>query len=591
METFIPQGAVYEHMTREEGGGRPSVDRRSYLKHIGTTGVLVAIAGCTGGNQNDGGNGTQSNGNAGGANSSSDQTGGDGDQTLVVGQNTKMSGDEPLDPHNAVRIGTQEILFTLYEPLFRVNPDLKPVPHLAKSHSMNNDGTKHTMKIEDGITFHNGEKLTAEVARWNLERFVSNSSQSYLVGDDILAKTEVTGNREVTVTYDKPFPLLPHGLTTWNSALVSKKAVEEAGDKFGFNTVIGTGPYKFVEWSHGSYVQTERFDKYDWGPKWLENRGPGKVGHFRFESHPEPTTLLNELTDGGVHISKSIKLSDAKKVEQNPNTGLKRKEFARHSYLCPNTQKPPMDDPTVRKAVINAVNKEAVIKAALNGGGYKIWALMPPISKNSLSKERAKKTGQKFDPEQARQRLEKAGWTNSSKGETRSKDGTKLSIDFLTFTIPREKSVGTTIQPMLKNVGFDVNFRVLEAGALYNELGSGAHDLVVMGYDGLYTIDTLSATLTSSSSAKKGGTNYSLWKNDEFDSLINKAYRVTGDEKRHQMLVDAQLIIQDQAPVVPINGYDKILGYKKSVTGIKTMVNDHPWWPYKEYIRYTELGL
>src|SRR5699024_8629924 len=114
---------------------------------------------------------------------------------------TKMSGDEPLDPHNATRTGTQEVLFAINEPLFRVNPNLKPVPHLVKNYSMNKDGTKHTMKIEDGITFHNGEKLTAEVVRWNLERFLSNSSQSHLLGDDALAKTEVTGDREVTVTY------------------------------------------------------------------------------------------------------------------------------------------------------------------------------------------------------------------------------------------------------------------------------------------------------------------------------------------------------------------------------------------------------
>lgn len=581
-------------MARETDSGSSSVARRRYLKHIGATGALVTIAGCAGGNDSQGGNGSdgQGNGNSAGANGSSDGTSGGGsDQTLIIGQNTGMSGDEPLDPHNAVRIGTQEVLFAINEPLFRVNPDLKQVPHLAKDYSVNDDATEHTITIEDGITFHNGEKLTAEVARWNLERFISNSSGAYLVGDESLAKTEVTGDREVTVTYDKPFALLSQGLTDWRTALVSKKAAEDAGDKYGFDTVVGTGPYKFTEWSQGSYIQTERFDEYDWGPKWLENRGPGKVRQFRFESHPEPTTLLNELTDGGVHLSKSVLLSDAKEVEKNANTGLKRKQFVRQSYLCPNTQKPPMDDVNVRKAVGHAINKEAVIKAALDGEGYKIWALMTPFSKNSLDKERAKETGQQFNPKKARQRLEKAGWTNSGKGQTRSKDGTKLSVDFLTFSIPREKSIGTTVQPMLGKVGFDVNLRVLEAGTLYNELEGGAHDLVVMAYGGQFSINTLSATLTSARSAKKGGTNYSLWENDKFDSLINKAERLTSEEERHQALINAQLIVQDQAPVVPINGYNKILGHKKSVTGIDTMTNDHPWWPVKEYLRHTELGL
>ncbi|RBI59426.1 ABC transporter substrate-binding protein [halophilic archaeon] len=551
------------------------IDRRTYLSTLSIVGAGTAVSGCASFSNDSSSDGSK-NGNSGG-------------NTLIVGQNTKMSGDEPLDPHLATRIGTQEVLFAINEPLFRVNPDLKPVPHLAKDYSMNDDATKYTIKLEEGIKFHNGEELTGEVVKWNLDRFAKESPMGYLAGD--ISKIKVTGNREVTVQYKNPFPLLPRGLSTWNSALISKKALDQAGDKYGQDVIVGTGPYKFKKWSRGSFIETERFEEYNWGPDWVKNKGPGKVKKFRFESHPEPTTLLNELTDGGVHLSKSIILSDASKVEQNSSTDLKRKRFTRQAYLCPNTQKAPMNDMHVRKAAVHAVKKDAVIEAALGGEGYKIWTLMPPMAKNALPEKRAKSTGQSFNPQKARKLLDKAGWTNSKQGQVRTKNGKKLTLNFLTFTIPREKKVGTTIQPMLEDVGFKTNLNILEAGTLYKKLEAGEHDLVVMGYGGQYSLQTLSATLESSQSAKKGGTNFSLWENKKFDNYLNKARTTTSDAERHQAIIDAQLLMQKRAPIVPVLGYNKILGHKKSVKGIETMVNDHPWWPVKEYLRHLELGL
>lgn len=574
-------------MGRDDSHGYPSMERRDYLKYLGASGALATLAGCSSSDQS---------GSVSGGDTADGQTGdspteqsASEDSTFIIGQNTGMSGDEPMDPHRATRIGTQEVLFSMHEPLFRINPDLEPVPHLAKEYEQKNGAKEYQITLEEGITFHDGSELTAEVAKWNIDRHFEESPNAYLVGD--IAETEVTGEYEFVIRYDEPFPLLLQGLTDWSTGLVSKKAAEEAGDKYGQSTVVGTGPYKFTEWSRGSHIVVDRFEEYNWGPEWVQNRGPGKVATFRFESHPEPTTLLNELTDGDVHISKSILLSDAKKVENNANTNLKRKPFTRQAYLCHNTESSVMADAALRKAVNHAINKEAVIQAALGGEGYKIWALMPPASKGALSEEHARETGQPFNQSKARQLLDEAGWTNSAEGEVRSKDGKKLKIDFLTFNIPREKKVGTTIQPMLDQVGFKTNLKILEAGTLYNKLEAGEHDICVMGYGGQFAVQTLSATLTSSQSAAEGGTNFSLWSNDEFDSLIKKAKTAPAAEERQQALTDAQLVVQEQAPVAPILGYNKILGYKKSVKGIDTMTSEHPWWPVKEYLRHLELSV
>lgn len=570
------------------------IDRRQYLYLMGVGGTSAALAGCSGAQENAETSAETTGGGGGGGSETSASTTTAApetkrtDKTFIVGMSSKAS---TLDPHKATRLPEKEIITSFAEPLFRDNPEKDAAPHLLADYSMNDDATKHTFTLKEGVTFHDGEELTADIAKWNMDRIIDQSPTASDISPDLISNIEATGDYEFVMEYSEPFPLLSRFLTTWNFAMVSKKAVEEAGDKFGQSVVVGTGPYKFSEWKHGTAVITERFEDYDWGPEWLDNRGPGLVGKFRFEHHPEASTLLNELESGDVHGSKSVLLAYAKDIEDNPNTKLARKKFTRQGYLCPNCQKEPFTDPEVRRAVVNAVNKQAVITSAVNGEGYPIWNCVTPVHKNSLGPEKSKELGQTFDPEKARERLENAGWTNSKKGEVRTKNGKKLEIDFFTYTIEREKRVGKAVAPMLKNVGFKVNLKILEAGTLYKQVEAGEHNLLVMALGGTYGLGWLEQALHSSRWFTKGGCcNFSIWGNDEFDSLIEKAKKEPDQEKRAQMVKDAQEIALKEAPVVPMLGYNKIFGYKNEVGGVNSWTK-HPWWPVEQYNQRMELYL
>ncbi|QIB75625.1 ABC transporter substrate-binding protein [Halogeometricum borinquense] len=555
-----------------------SVSRRRYVGSVtaGLTGI--SLAGCTG-TENQA-TGTESTGEG-----SSDGTAGGKADTFVVGSSSKPS---TLDIHKATRRPEETVLSALHEPLFRLNENKEPVPHLAADYSVNEDATEFLFQIEQGVTFHNGDELTAEEVVYNWERFVENSPSSYLLSP---AKAfEATGEYEVTVTFDAPYPLLPRYLTDPLTGFVSKRAVEEAGESYGQEIAVGTGPYQWKNWEHGTAIVLSKFEEYGWGPEFAANQGPGNPEKFRFEIHPEATTLLNELTSGGVHGSSYITLSDTKEVEQADSTNLIRKQYTRPGYLAINVEKKPTDNVHVRRAITHAVRKQPVIEAALGGEGYPIWSIVPPVAVNALGEEKAKELGQTVSQEKAREELDAAGWTNSKQGEVRTKNGEELKLTFYAFTIPRYKKMGKVVAPLLGEVGIKAELEILEAGTLYKNLQSGNHNITTMAYGGNWAVNALEPILKGENTATEGGTNYSLWQNDEFDSLLEKAKTSPDQATREQAILDAQKVVLEEVPVTPICAFNKVYGHKKSVSGIDSWT-EHPWWPDQEWLNRLELDV
>jgi peptide/nickel transport system substrate-binding protein len=561
------------------------IDRRDYLKYVGATGVGGTLAGCMGGDGES--SDTQRDDQQGDQNDQQDEMD-DAEQdgsAFVVGMSSKAS---TLDVHSATRRPESTILSAINETLFRIDEEKEPVPHLASDYSRNDDATEFTFQLEDGVTFHDGSELDAELAKWNYERFLENSPSAYLLGP--VDSVEATGDYELTISYEEPYPLLPRNLTVWNTGLVSRRAVEEHGDQYGQATAVGTGPYQFDSWERGTAVTVTRFDEYDWGPDFAENRGPGKVDEFRFEHLPEATTLLQELTNGRVHGSSYVTLTDVGQVEDSPNTELLRKEYTRPGYLAINVTKEPTDDVRVRRAINHAVQKEPVIEAALGGEGYPIWNIVPSIAVNAVGEDEAKDLGEQYDPEKARQLLEEAGWTNDSQGEVRSKDGQNLNLTFYAFTIPRYEQMGKVVAPMLGEVGINAELEVLEAGTLYNNLESGEHHITTMAFGGNWAVNALEPILKGENTAAEGGTNYSLWENDEFDQLLAKSKTHPDADEREQAILDAQRLVLEQAPVTPICAFNKIYGYKSDVQGIDAWT-EHEWWPDQEWLNRLEFDV
>ncbi|XVH33179.1 ABC transporter substrate-binding protein (plasmid) [Haloferacaceae archaeon DSL9] len=546
------------------------INRRDALRVAGVGGIF-ALAGCTGGGDGD-------------------EDGGGGedvevDDTVFV---EGIEGPSTLDLHQATRVPESMVLNSIHEPLFAITPDLEPVPRLASEYEENDESTEFTVALRDGITFHDGSDLTAEAVVGSFDRLLEISPQDWRVGP--VDSVEATGDNEVTFSYEEPYPLFPYYMADSYTGIVSMSAVEEAGDQYGQETVVGSGPLQFEEWARDEEIILSRYDDYDWGPGFLTNQGPANFEEFRFRIIPEATTLFNELTVGNVHGTTYLSTSDVENAEEHENTQITRVEDPHPSFVSINVQESPTDEVAVRQAINHAINKDAVINAGLNGEGYPLWNLAPPSGEGALDEETARDLGYEYDPERARELLDEAGWTNDGEGQVRERDGEPLELTFFAFTIDRYNNMGQVIQAMLAEVGFDAQLEVLEPGTLYDRAEGSEHNLLTMSYSGGYlAVVTLEAILLSENTAVDGGSNYSLWENGEFDELILTAKHDPDEQARTEALTAAQELALEEAPVVPLAGYTKFYGHKNEVD-VGTWF-DHPWWPSEHYIHRLEVNV
>ena len=288
-------------------------------------------------------------------------------------------GTEPtnLDIFRAARRPERTILQLMIEPLFVTNDKLELEGLLAESGSCNEDASVWTVKLKKGIIFHDGTPLTAEAVKFSMERHMKGSSGKFItVVKEIKAVDELT----VEFTLKKGYFLFLNTLSFARLGIVSPTAVEKAGNEWGSKVIVGTGPLKFEKWVSGDRVIMKRFDNYTHAPSFCSNKGPAYVDTYIIRFIPEPATMIAELTDGDVDLSDYVTGRDARKVERHPATNLIVSDSTAPAYLAINCDKNnyPYTDVRVRRAVSLAINKKAVIKAALAGVGGTLYTPISP---------------------------------------------------------------------------------------------------------------------------------------------------------------------------------------------------------------------
>ncbi|WP_255171715.1 ABC transporter substrate-binding protein [Natrononativus amylolyticus] len=538
-------------------GGRNTLTRRTVVQTIGAGGVL-ALAGCMG----------DENGETG------DDDGSGEDPTVFI--DALDSDPGTLDIHTAVRVPEMMCLSPVHERLFTIDHDFEPVPQLATEYESNDDNTEYTIAFEEGVEFHDGTDLTADVAKWNLERAHENSPNAWQFGS--LDSIEETGDHELTFHFDEPHPLFTFYLSNVHMGFASREAVEDAGDEYGQETIVGSGPLELEEWARDEEIVYVRNDDYDRGPDFIRNQGPVNFEEYHVRIVPEPTTLLNEVTVGAADASLWVSPSDTGDVEDHDNTDITRVDDAHPHYLVLNVETPPTDELEVREAIAYGVDRDAIITAAVNDEAYPIYSISPHVAVGAMDEETARDVGHEYDPDAARELLDDAGWENDGEGETRERDGEPLELSFFAFEMDPYSSVGEVVQDMLGQIGFDVNLEILESGLLYDRVEGLEHNLLTMALgSGHLAINTLESGFHSDNhNADEGGNNFSMWRNEEFDDRIDSAFIEPDDDEQEEDLLRAQEIILEEVPAVPLLGYRKFYSHKNEISAEGFL--EHPWW-------------
>ena len=450
------------------------------------------------------------------------------DKTLVVGI---MSTVLSLDPANHRDRVTETVLRNMFDGLVTRTPDGKVVSEIAESWK-NPSPTVWEFKIRKGITFHNGDPLTADDVKFTFDRIITENAidgktamRKGLI--DPLQKVDKIDDYTVRFNLSSPWPILlamlPH------QQIIPKKYVESVGTKGFLSKPIGAGPFRFVEGKLDERIVMERYDKYYGGSPEIKPVGPPPLKRVIFEVIPETATRIAALQAGKVHIIQNVPPHMVETLKKDSNVAVKTALGTRVHMFEMNVNQPPFNDVRVRRAMNHAVNMDILIEKILGGFAKRMAGALLP---HGLYYNEAIKPYQ-HDPALAKKLLAEAGHAK----------GFPLVID----TIDTYTEIGEAAAQQFRAVGIEASVRIWDWGVLRPLALNGERKIVFQswGNSTLHPYDLLNPKLMS-----KDRGNYSQFASAELDDLLKKGGVEINADKAKEIYLRAQYLISNEAPWV-----------------------------------------
>jgi len=292
---------------------------------------------------------------------------------LVVARSTDAVS---LDPARTSEIESLEVAEQVYGRLVRFAAGrLEPEPDLAVSWTVSDDGTLWTFDLRPGVRFHDGTPFDADAVVFSFERQIIPEHPAH-EADFVwtrayhnIRRVRAVSPLRVQFEIDRPYAPFLANLAMGPAAIVSPTAVRHWGREFGRHPV-GTGPYRFVEWIPGDRITLERNPDY-WDT-------PARTRYLVLLAMPDSRQRLLALESGAADVIQQLAPDDLPLVRLHPDLRLAMAPAALVSYLAMNTQRRPLNDPRIRRAIAHAIRREALVKLVYQGLGIPAIGPLPP---------------------------------------------------------------------------------------------------------------------------------------------------------------------------------------------------------------------
>lgn len=476
--------------------------------------------------------------------------------------------EEPntLDPHKTAAGASWFIMDKLAGPLVWEHPETgEYLPGVFESWSSSDGGRVWTLRIREGVKFHSGKPLTAADVKATWDRALNPETKTVLANSMLgpIEKVEVVDDRTVRVTHKTPFGPFLYGLFLGGyTHPIDPEALARHGDDYGRNP-SSVGPWIFKSWVTGSSITMTRNPDFKWAAPFFTNQGPAYPDELVVQYLIEDATRMAALEAGEVDIA-SVAPTEVDRFKNNP-------QFELHSFLGQgvnlavwfNTTRQPMDDVRVRQAINHALNRQAIIDAAIEGHGVEAHGPLPPTIWGYW--EGVEDISHKLDLARANALLDEAGW-RAGAGGIRERAGKPLKLSLYIMPIDAWQRAAQMIQAQLKPVGIDVDIQSFEWGTLMQYLSEGRHDMNIMGY-GYGDPDVLYLLFHSSQIGT--GANWVHYSTPELDALLEGQRSATNPAERAQLVADIQRYAVEKALWAPVYVEQYYIAVNKRVKGFK----------------------
>jgi peptide/nickel transport system substrate-binding protein len=489
---------------------------------------------------------------------------------LVIGTHNKLNPINPLIYENGYSVSLYPYLF---DSLVEFDNNFKPQPRLASSWKVSDGGRVWTFSLREGVKFHDGTALTASDVKFSFDSYQDMARKGLHSDRDLKYIQEVKIINPLTVRFVFS-KTQAQGLWAFTSPILPKHilaAGEDSIDKFNQHP-IGSGPFALIR-------MNEREALFKANPDYFLGR-PHLDG-IEVKSYQTPDLAWQNLLSGNVDLIDDI---EPAKVVLSKLDG----SFKTHYSLFPyyflaafNHKKHFFQEQNVLQALNYAVNKEKILKEALNGIGQIASGTVYPGSW-AEAKDLAPYP---YDPKMAKKLLQEAGWT-LGKDNILTREGKKFSL--VLDIIKGDKVLETAasiIQENLKAVGIEVKVNPLMWVDLEpKRLAPKVFDMALIPFLGKNPEDNY---FFWHSSQIESGFNVFSYQSPDIDQLLEKAEATFDSRQRKEIYVQIQKKLHDNPPGIFLFWKDRMMVVDKRFRGIKpgvfrTVDNLIAWYVPKE---------
>lgn len=411
------------------------------------------------------------------------------------------------------------------------------VPVLAESIEPNSDATAFTIRLREGVEFHDGRPLRADDVIYSFQRWVTGRMALFFQDLDIPNLRKVD---DLTAE----FPLTRARADLLDLLAIFSFVIPEGTEDF--TTLVGTGPFRLEAFSPGQSVVLARNDSY-WGQK-------AYLDGVELQTINDATARLNALKSGETDYATELDVATTRAELGNPSIEILRGGAANSTYygFVMNVGISPFDNPDVRRAMRLGINRQELVDTLFFGQGT-IGNDLPGMGFPGYNDQLPQ---QEYDPETARELFASAGVTSLAIRAAELEPGLVDSADLFA--------------QQLRELGVDAAVEEVPADTYYDDFAALlATPLQAWADDNRPSAASLATTTGAYAALSLGGPT-----SEEYNALLASAQAAVDDAQRTEFFNQAQALLREQHGSI-------WWGYGEGITGQRAGVHDvqisGPW--------------
>ncbi|AHF92829.1 peptide ABC transporter substrate-binding protein [Opitutaceae bacterium TAV5] len=491
-----------------------------------------------------------------------------------------------LDPHQATQATDYHVFSALYEGLVAEDPvDLHPVPGVATRWDVSPDGLVYTFRLRADARWSNGAPVTAGDFAESIRRvltpafacanapllYVLQGAQAYHQGklDDFSqVGVRVIDDRTLRLTLEHPAPAFVSQLNHPVWFPVHRASIEAAASPQGFadraarwavpGTLVGNGPFVLSEVLSGQRITVTKSPTY-WDAATV------KLNAISF--HPIESLDAEEraFRGGQLHITDSIPVGRIDAWRRDQPESLRVDPYLAVEFYRINITRPFLNETKVRRALALAIDRATLAGQVLRGV-QRPAATFTPDGIPGYAPPADAPAAFRYDPDAARKLLADAGYPDGKGAPV---------VEILFNTSETRRAVAETVQRMWQRE-LHIESRLVnqEFGATLQARTSGSYEVLRSSWTADYADPMTFLDLFTSASAN----NFTHWKNTAYDQLVYRAQRTADPAARAAFLREAETLLLEATPVIPLWHYAHVFLIHPAVRGWHpTVLDHHPW--------------